>query len=300
MTPKLVKFLTAVLLVISLGEAAPVKAADPNHVKRLLETKECSECDLSRANLSGADLSFAILVNANLMNANLKGANLSGADLTRANLSEADLRQASLNQAVLTSANLNQTNLIGASTNGSRGLPVIAVLSSIPPVTVPPQLLPPKRLTIPSAVFVPSQVLPPRRPTISISSSPISQRTPPLSEVPLLRDVMAAPPQKERPPQTIAQLTQTIAQLTQAQNYLRAHWRPPNDLTQTLEYSLTLNADGSITQMIPLGKAAGDYIDRTGIPLPGEPFVSPREGGVQSTIRVVFQPDGNVQALWER
>jgi uncharacterized protein YjbI with pentapeptide repeats len=278
MTPKLAKFLTAALLVISLGQAASVEAADPSHVRRLLETKECSGCDLSRANLSGADLSFAILVNANLMGANLKDANLSSADLTRANLSEADLRQANLNQAFLTSANLDQTNLTGASTNGSRGLPVIAVLPSIPYVSVPAQS-PPRR----------------PRPTISISASPKPQ---PISiQLPLLQQ--ATPSQEETPLLTIAQLTQTIAQLTEARNYLRAHWRPPNNLTQTLEYILTLNPDGSITRILPLGKAAGDYIQRTSIPVPGEPFVSPVEG-VKSTIRVVFEPDGNVQVLLNR
>ncbi len=274
MTLKLAKFLTAALLLISLGEAAPVKAADPTHVKRLLETKECSGCDLSRANLSGADLSFAILVNANLMGANLKGANLSGADLIKANLSKADLRQANLNQAYLTSANLDQTNLIGASTNGSRGLPVV-VLPSIPYVSVLP-ISPLSRL--------------------SNSPPPIPQIIP-RETLPLLQ---GATPSQERPLKTIAQLTQIITQLTEAQNYLRAHWQQPSNLTQTLEYILLLNPDGSITRFIPLGEAAQIYANRTGIPLPGQPFVSPIEGGVESTIRVVFQPDGNVQTLWER
>ncbi len=274
MTLKLAKFLTAALLLISLGEAAPVKAADPTHVKRLLETKECSGCDLSRANLSGADLSFAILVNANLMGANLKGANLSGADLIKANLSKADLRQANLNQAYLTSANLDQTNLIGASTNGSRGLPVV-VLPSIPYVSVLP--------------------IPPL-PRLSNSPPPIPQIIP-RETLPLLQ---GATPSQERPLKTIAQLTQIITQLTEAQNYLRAHWQQPSNLTQTVEYILLLNPDGSITRFIPLGEAAQIYANRTGIPLPGQPFVSPIEGGVESTIRVVFQPDGNVQTLWER
>ncbi len=153
--------------------------------------------------------------------------------------------------------------------------------------------------TLSYPLSVPPQSLPPRRPTISISSSPRSQQTQPLSELPLLRPE-TVPSQEERPPQTIAQLTQTIAQLTEARNYLRAHWQPPSNLTQTLEYSLSLNADGSISRMVTLGKAAIDYIKYTGIPLPGDPFVSPIEGGVKSTIRVIFQPDGNVQVLLDR
>ncbi|MEW6495771.1 MAG: pentapeptide repeat-containing protein [Cyanobacteriota bacterium] len=281
MSLKLAKFLIAALLVISLEDAVPVEAADHSHVRRLLETKECSGCDLSRA-----DLSLAILVNANLMGANLKGANLSGADLTRANLSEADLSGANLNQALLTSANLDQTNLTGASTNGSRGLPVIAVLPSIPYVSIP------ERRPRPAISISPAQ----RPQPISIQTPPL----PPLPLIPLLPSKPTPPSQAETPLLTIAQLTQTTAQLTEARNYLRAHWRPPSNLTQTLEYILTLNADGSISRILPLAKVAGDYLDRTGIPLLGEPFVSPIDGEVKSTIRVVFEPDGNVQVLLER
>jgi len=35
--------------------AAPVKAENP-HVRRLLETRECAGCDLTKANLGGAHL----------------------------------------------------------------------------------------------------------------------------------------------------------------------------------------------------------------------------------------------------
>jgi hypothetical protein len=136
--PKLLKILAQFLLLISLGKVAPVEAANPEHVKRLLETKECSGCDLS-----GANLSLAILVNANLRGANLRGANLSGADLTRANLSQADLSSANLNQAYLMMANLDRTNLTGASTNGTRGLPVIAASPSRSSLSrLPPRLQP--------------------------------------------------------------------------------------------------------------------------------------------------------------
>lgn len=63
---------------------------------------------------------------------------------------------------------------------------------------------------------------------------------------------------------------------------------------------MSLNADGSIARIIPLGKAAIDYIERTGLPSPGQPFVSPIEGGVISTLLVVFQPNGNVQVFLKK
>jgi hypothetical protein len=91
----------------------------------------------------------------------------------------------------------------------------------------------------------------------------------------------------------------TIPQVAEARSYFRQQWSPPAGLKQTLEYNLLLNADGSIQQIAPLGQAAGDYIDRTGIPLVGEPFVSPIQGGHSPKIRVVLGPDGSVQTFLE-
>ena len=103
-------------------------------LKKLLDTKKCPNCDLSKANLSGknlkganlyaADLSYTNLTNANLRGANLSGANLSeanlkGADLGNANLSGADLNNANLSGADLNGANLSSANLINANLKGA-------------------------------------------------------------------------------------------------------------------------------------------------------------------------------------
>jgi Pentapeptide repeats (8 copies) len=79
--------------------ALPVKAANSDHIRRLLDTNTCPNCDLSGANLSGANLSGANLTNANLRSANLSNANLSGADLRGANLDGANLNGANLRDA---------------------------------------------------------------------------------------------------------------------------------------------------------------------------------------------------------
>jgi len=89
---------------ILFGAAA---ASDPAHVKQLIDTRSCANCDLSEANLAGftlakTDLSGANLRQANLYKATLTGANLTGADLTGANLSGAQLAGAT--GAVLTDA----------------------------------------------------------------------------------------------------------------------------------------------------------------------------------------------------
>jgi len=95
-------------------------------------------------------------------------------------------------------------------------------------------------------------------------------------------------------------LFDNIPQVAEVRSYFQKRWQPPSGLSQTLEYSLTLNADGSIQRIIPLGKAAGDFIDRTDIPLPGEPFVSAVDGGRNPSIRLVLTPDGKVSTFLEQ
>ncbi|MBE9149040.1 DUF4335 domain-containing protein [Coleofasciculus sp. LEGE 07092] len=95
-------------------------------------------------------------------------------------------------------------------------------------------------------------------------------------------------------------LFDTIPQVAQARNYLQQRWLPPEELTKTLEYRLWLSSDGSIERIYPVGNAASIYIDRTGIPLIGEPFVSPVEGGSKAPIRAVLYPDGKVETFLEK
>jgi uncharacterized protein YjbI with pentapeptide repeats len=95
---------TAFLTTISLSQAA--LASNSEHLRQLLATKECQNCNLSGAGLVMADLSGANLAGANLVGANLSRANLTGADLRGANLSSASLFGANLNGAKLSGATL--------------------------------------------------------------------------------------------------------------------------------------------------------------------------------------------------
>lgn len=94
-------------------------------------------------------------------------------------------------------------------------------------------------------------------------------------------------------------LFDNIPQVAEARSYFQQRWQPPADLTQTLEYTLVINADGSIERIIPLGRTAVELIERVGIPAPGEPFVSAIEGGKSPRIRLVFTPDGEVKTFLE-
>jgi hypothetical protein len=66
-----------------------------------------------------------------------------------------------------------------------------------------------------------------------------------------------------------------------------------------LEYSLQIDEKGSIQTIVPIGKAAADYIERTNMPLVGEPFVSAVSNGKNPKIRVVLRPNGRVQTFLE-
>jgi uncharacterized protein YjbI with pentapeptide repeats len=133
---KLMKFtpIASVTLLTTLSLTNTAFAANPEHTRQLLSTRQCPQCnltdaglvmanlpgadltgaDLSRANLSRANLIGADLRGANLMGASLHGANLTGANLSGANLTAADLRGAFLSQANLVGTNLANANLLGA------------------------------------------------------------------------------------------------------------------------------------------------------------------------------------------
>lgn len=115
----------SVLTLISLGVALPVHAENLDHVRQLLSTKQCVNCELSGAGLVFAQLPGANLSGANLVGANLSQANLTGADLSGANLTGATLSGANLTGAKLTGANLQGTDLtrsyvVGADFTGTQ------------------------------------------------------------------------------------------------------------------------------------------------------------------------------------
>jgi hypothetical protein len=89
----------------------------------------------------------------------------------------------------------------------------------------------------------------------------------------------------------------TIPQVAEVREYFAQRWQPPAELSQTLEYTLVINPNGSIQRVIPLSKASEVYLDRTPIPLANEPFVSPVQGKSNPKIRLVLGKDGKVQSF---
>lgn len=130
---------------------------------------------------------------------------------------------------------------------------------------------------------------------------------------------LAPPPSLERPPTELddvippteaqsasppveratgdSRLFDNIPQVAEARRYFEQRWSPPESLDRTIEYNISLNSDGTVQGITPLGETASTYLDRTGMPLLGEQLVSPLEGNLQPRLRVVFNPDGTVQTF---
>jgi hypothetical protein len=88
-------------------------------------------------------------------------------------------------------------------------------------------------------------------------------------------------------------------QVAEARQYLQKRWQPPAGLRQTLEYSLMVGVDGSVERILPLNKAARDFVETTGMPNIGAPFVSANRYGKNVRLRAVLSPNGKVQILPE-
>jgi hypothetical protein len=88
-------------------------------------------------------------------------------------------------------------------------------------------------------------------------------------------------------------------QVQQITAYFENKWQPPAELNQSLEYRLFLNRNGSVTRIIPLGKAAQFYLSQTNIPVNGEAFISPMGKSQPSVIRLLLNPNGKVQVFTE-
>ena len=148
---------------------------------------------------------------------------------------------------------------------------------------------------------------------VAVAIAPLTQTTPLITPSPSARPLPSNTPagqeNRERGTDdnkvaTNSRLPDTIPQVAEVRDKLQQRWKPPQDLTQSLEYTLVFSGDGSIERIIPLSDAARKYMGSTGMPmLNGKPFVSPFakraqsaiEGGRNSKIRVVLNSNGNVE-----
>jgi hypothetical protein len=126
--------------------------------------------------------------------------------------------------------------------------------------------------------------LPPTAPSLGTNDSPLAAR---------LRQG------RNSPPEVATGTLFDTPQIAEARDFLKKRWQPPRGLSQTLEYSLLIGVDGKVERILPLGKAARDYVDSAGMPGIGQPFVSPNRNGQNVRIRAVLSADGKVQTFPE-
>jgi uncharacterized protein YjbI with pentapeptide repeats len=134
----MMKLTTIATTILLIATATTARAENISHLRQLLSTKSCQQCDLAgaglvtndlagarleRANLTGANLSQANLAGADLRGANLAGASLNGANLTGADLRGANLAGTDLRSAYLTNANVQGLDVRTAYLEGAVGIP---------------------------------------------------------------------------------------------------------------------------------------------------------------------------------
>jgi hypothetical protein len=186
--------------------------------------------------------------------------------------------------------------------------------SPLPTVPLPDSLTPSspsKSLDLPLSVTpspgkIPNQKLPKgtestREPSSSATVPVIPPDLLSPSPVPLPSSLGAVGDNKAPSTEALGKKTNTnkSAIVAEVRNYFKGGWKAPSNLNKELKYSVVLNADGTIDQILPLGNDATQYIDRTNIPLPGNSLASPVEGGTKTGILLVFRPNGSVTASLE-
>lgn len=171
----------------------------------------------------------------------------------------------------------------------------------IPPIAdeAPPAVASP----VPSTDLPPAVTLPSPTPDADVSTS-IALEAPEARQAQLQEspqpEVFTANPEAARAlPEASGTVFDVIPQVAEVRTYFEARWQPPEGLNTDLQYSITLNSDGSIQRVEPLGQASATYLDRTNIPLSGEPFVSTVNDGSAPRIRLVLRPNGGVQTFLE-
>ncbi|WP_255611326.1 DUF4335 domain-containing protein [Synechocystis sp. PCC 7339] len=162
--------------------------------------------------------------------------------------------------------------------------------TNLQPLTPPPEPPSPDALAIlprPDGQPLPyaGQVLPnvPDLPSLPPGSNPISFR----------------PPRPRSVPPRSTNLLDTIPQVAEVRKFYQQQWQPAEDQTQTLEYRLQIEPNGTVKRTVPLGRAASIYMARLPQPAPGEPLVSPLADDRTETIRLVLTPLGDVKAFLE-
>ena len=106
-----------------------------------------------------------------------------------------------------------------------------------------------------------------------------------------------AAPRSSRQQSESSSLFDTIPQVAEVRDSVAARWKPESLPPKVLEYRLTLNPNGTLAQVEPLGTSAQQYLTQLALPALGAPFVSAVSSGGRPIIRLVVSPDGTLQTF---
>jgi Domain of unknown function (DUF4335) len=88
--------------------------------------------------------------------------------------------------------------------------------------------------------------------------------------------------------------------LQEAKRYFQGKWKAVPNQPNSLQYVLEVNGKSGVVQNVdPQGEAATNYLKQTKMIKPGQKLVAPVAGSGNQKIRVLLQPDGNVDTLIE-
>jgi hypothetical protein len=83
-------------------------------------------------------------------------------------------------------------------------------------------------------------------------------------------------------------------------SYFQSKWKPSSTQQNPLQYVVQVSGkSGLVRSVSPQGAAATTYLDRSKIIKAGQKLLSPAPGSTDQKIRVVLQPDGNVDTFME-
>lgn len=88
--------------------------------------------------------------------------------------------------------------------------------------------------------------------------------------------------------------------LQESRRYFQSKWKAGSDRPNSLQYVVQVGKSGVVRSVEPQGEAASAYLRETKFIKLGQKLVSPAAAGSSDQkIRVLLQPDGNVDTFIE-
>lgn len=87
---------------------------------------------------------------------------------------------------------------------------------------------------------------------------------------------------------------QVKASSTPILRFFQSQWKGQDSLTQNLQYSITVNPDGSVKSVTPRNELASTKFSQVPLPSPGDALIPPFSGASLATFEVTLYPDGTV------